>query len=84
MKTKTYKKIFTNRNLNSNYSFSNCCLLEIDEIGKNREKLTGYKKVFYLDQQTTRERRFSEEIDLKFEKQQQSIQENKLKEKQQE
>ena len=80
MKTKTYKKIFTNRNLNSNYSFSNCCLLEIDEIGKNREKLTGYKKVFYLDQQTTRERRFSEEIDL----QQQSIQENKLKEKQQE
>ena len=81
MKTKTYKKNFINRNLNSNYSFSDCCLLE---IGKNREKLTGYKKVFYLDQQTTRERRFSEEIDLKFEKQQQSIQENKLKEKQQE
>ena len=81
MKTKTYKKNFTNRNLNSNYSCSDCCLLE---IGKNREKLTGYKKVFYLDQQTTRERRFSEEIDLKFEKQQQLIQENKLKEKQQE
>ena len=47
-------------------------------------KLTGHEKVFYFDQQTTRECRLSEEIGLKYEKQQQSIQENKLKGKQQE
>ena len=47
-------------------------------------KLTGHEKVFYFDQQTTRECQLSEEIGLKYEKQQQSIQENKLKGKQQE
>ena len=74
-------KNFTNRNLNSTYLFSDCGLLE---IGKNMEKLTGYEKVFHFDQQTTRECLLSEEIDLEFEKQQQSIQENKFKEKWQE
>ena len=48
------------------------------------EKLSGHEKVFYFDQQTTRECWPSEEIDLEFGKQQQSVQENKLKEKQQE
>ena len=75
-----YKKNFPNRNLNSNYFFSDGGLLE---ISKNVEKLTGHEKVFYFDQQTTRECQPSEEIDLEFGKQQQSIQENKLKEKQQ-
>ena len=79
MKTKLYKKNFTDRNLNSNYLFSDDGLLG---IGKNMEKLTGHVKASYFDQQTTRECQLSEEKDLEFEKQQQSIQENKLKEKQ--
>ena len=53
------------------------------QIGKNMQKLTGHEKVFYSDQQTTREYRLSKEIDLEFETQQQLIQENKLTEKQQ-
>ena len=61
--------------------FSDSGLLE---IGKNMEKFTGHKKVFYFDQQTTTECWLSEEIDLESEKQQQSIKESKLKEKQQE
>ena len=54
------------------------------EIRKNMKKLASHENVFYFDQQTTRQCQLSEEIDLEFEKQQQSVQENKLKEKQQE
>ena len=52
------------------------------EIGKDMENVTSHEKVFKTDQQTTRECRLSEEIDEDFEKEQQSLCENLLQQKQ--
>ena len=37
------------------------------DIGKDMDELTGVEKIFYLDQQTERRYRISEEIDLEYE-----------------
>ena len=34
------------------------------DIGKNMHQLTGHEKIFYEDQQTSRECRLSEETDI--------------------